>query len=243
MAVLKDSGERTAFGSGAVRDMGTGKGMMDKFPLSCLSMQYARKANRAETAEKAKLYEQASQVFMLIDKFLYSLQTDYLYDAIEVFYSMRGWSLETATIEVSKHFEDGAVKYGPHNWTKGIPLSSYINSGCRHMVQWIDEDTTDPHDRAFVWNMLCAIWTVDHRPECIDTPMHKWDCVTPYTGFDFERSSALVSCPDTISSAADCANSYDPSAPACPDGATACTAAIFSTPTTIAETDYPAERI
>lgn len=34
--MIKDSGERTKFGTGAVRDMHAGKGRMDLLPLSAL---------------------------------------------------------------------------------------------------------------------------------------------------------------------------------------------------------------
>ncbi len=33
----------------------------------------------------------------------------------------------------------------------------------------------EPHDRAFVWNMLGAIWTHKHHPELIDLPFAKKD--------------------------------------------------------------------
>ena len=34
----------------------------------------------------------------------------------------------------------------------------------RRKVRVLDE----PHDRAFVWNILCCAWTVIHKPEMID---------------------------------------------------------------------------
>lgn len=61
--VIKDSGERRAFESGAVRDMSAGKGRMDLLP----------------------------------------------------------WA---AIMEVAKHCENGAIKYGEHNVDKGIPTHS-----------------------------------------------------------------------------------------------------------------------
>ena len=179
MAVLKDSGDRTEFQSGAVRDLGEGKGRFDLVPLSVLS-------------EMFRLYskDDLAEVITNIDKFLYSLDKKYLYNALNGFCALRQWSIHGCALEVSKHFEDGANKSGTPNWEKGIPLHSFIDSAVRHLIQWDKHDMSDPHDRAFVWNIMCAIWTLDHRHEQVDTPHHSWDCKTPYTGFDQERSSA-----------------------------------------------------
>lgn len=59
--MIKDSGERTEFGTGAVRDMHSGKGRMDLLPWEAL-------------------------------------------------------------VEVSKHCEEGALKYGERNCEKGITI-------------------------------------------------------------------------------------------------------------------------
>ena len=61
-------------------------------------------------------------------------------------------------------------KYGDRNWEKGIPLHCYIDSGVRHYLKFLRGDTDEPHDRAFVWNMLGAIWTHKNKPELIDLP-------------------------------------------------------------------------
>lgn len=80
-----------------------------------------------------------------------------------------GWAL----IEVSKHFEDGAVKYGENNWTKGIPMSSFFDSAFRHMMSWKAGKTDEDHLRAACWNMLCALDTRERiklglLPESLD---------------------------------------------------------------------------
>jgi len=96
--ILPDSGKRSEFDTGAVRDAMEGKGMPSLLPIDAL---------RA----------------------------------------------------ASKRFEDGANKYGRDNWTKGIPLSRYIDSLYRHLWQFIEGDESEDHAGAIVWNAMCLVQT------------------------------------------------------------------------------------
>ena len=107
--VIKDSGERTTFSTGAQRDMHSGKGRMDLLP----------------------------------------------------------WA---AIIEVSKHCEAGALKYGVHNVDKGIPTSSLMDSAMRHAAKYLDGQEDEDHLLAAAWNLLWAIEMRCKKPECVDTP-------------------------------------------------------------------------
>ena len=109
METIKDSGERTEFASGAVRDMHDGKGRMDLLP----------------------------------------------------------WA---AIMEVSKHCEAGAKKYGEHNVDRGIPTSSLCDSGMRHLAKYLDGWTDENHLVAAAWNLLWALEMVVKHPECVNTP-------------------------------------------------------------------------
>jgi hypothetical protein len=60
------------------------------------------------------------------------------------------------------------VKYGENNWKKGMGLHYYLSSAVRHFLKFKRADTDEPHDRAFVWNLLCAAWTYIHMPELDD---------------------------------------------------------------------------
>ncbi len=50
----------------------------------------------------------------------------------------------SALLRLARHYESGAVKYGDRNWEKGIPISSFVDSGMRHLLKymagWEDED-------------------------------------------------------------------------------------------------------
>ena len=95
---------------------------------------------------------------------------EFLINAIETFAKLEFESINHLILEVSMHYKQGAEKYGERNWEKGIPLHSFIDSGVRHFLKHIDGQTDERHDRAFVWNMLGAIWTMEHKPEMIDIP-------------------------------------------------------------------------
>lgn len=144
-SAIKDSGDRTQFSTGAVRDMREGKGRCD---LMCLDVVARILANHT---------------LVSIASFQKSGQVDYLYDTLK--YGAMFGTPEDMFLEVAKHFEDGAKKYGPDNWRKGIPVNCYIDSAVRHYLKFLRGDTDERHDRAFVWNILCCIWTVENMPE------------------------------------------------------------------------------
>lgn len=75
-----------------------------------------------------------------------------------------------AIIEVSKHCEAGALKYGTHNVDKGIPTSSLMDSAMRHAAKYLDGQEDEDHLLAAAWNILWAIEMRCKKPECVDTP-------------------------------------------------------------------------
>lgn len=76
----------------------------------------------------------------------------------------------TAIMEVSKHCERGAVKYGEHNVDKGIPVHSFIDSAARHLGKYIEGWVDEPHLVAAAWNLLWAIQMEIKKPELKDVP-------------------------------------------------------------------------
>jgi hypothetical protein len=156
--MIKDSGTRREFDTGAVRDIQEGKGRCDLMPLGVV----------AECYSKYCPDECLGGVFAEIHLFVKTGLIDHLYGVLDDFADLVGWSFATMFLEVSKHFEEGAKKYGEHNWQKGIPTHCYIDSAVRHYLKWLRGDEDEPHDRAFVWNILCCIWTCVHKPELND---------------------------------------------------------------------------
>ena len=105
--MIKDSGDRTEFETGAKRDMHAGKGRMDLLP----------------------------------------------------------WY---GIMEVSKHCEEGALKYGEHNVDKGIPLHSLLDSASRHLAKYMIGMDDEDHLRAACWNLLWALNQRVTHPELDD---------------------------------------------------------------------------
>lgn len=155
VSMIKDSGTRREFETGAVRDIQEGKGRCDLMPLDVVS----RCIYTHKTGDK---------ILMAISEFIKENKTGFLYYCLDVFANYQNADLTTMFLEVSKHFEEGAKKYGENNWQKGIPTHCYIDSAVRHYLKYLRGDNDEPHDRAFVWNILCCIWTCIHKPELND---------------------------------------------------------------------------
>ena len=109
---IKDSGERTTFESGAVRDMHEGKGAMASLP----------------------------------------------------------WE---AVLRLSKHYEAGAIKYKRWNYRLGIPVSSFIDSACRHLAKYQCGCDDEDHLAAAAFNILGAMLMENTMPEMVDLPMRE----------------------------------------------------------------------
>ena len=145
--MILDSGNRTKFKTGAVRDIQEGKGRCDLLPLyevgvlvkSCLPVQLAQ--------------------------FMKSGAVIDIYTAVHIFIAELNINSCEAMLDLAKHYEDGCLKYGERNWEKGIPVERYIDSAVRHYLKWRAGKTDERHDRAVLWNLLCASWTVNNKPE------------------------------------------------------------------------------
>ena len=153
--MILDSGDRTEFESGAVRDMQKGKGRCDLLPLTVVSMIFGNSPKQLNVLTRIENFQSTGNITHLIL-------------ALECFTDDYGWDNSTMFLEVAKHFEEGAEKYGDNNWRKGLPVKNYINSAIRHYLKCLRGDQDESHDRAFCWNIICAIWTCINIPELND---------------------------------------------------------------------------
>lgn len=62
-------------------------------------------------------------------------------------------------LRLAQHYENGAVKYADRNWEKGIPLGRFLDSAERHLNMLKDDDRSEDHLAAVLWNIAGYIWT------------------------------------------------------------------------------------
>lgn len=146
---IKDSGERQEFSTGAVRDVQVDKGRCDLMPLDIVSEFMVMKPEKDYLSYIADFQETENY--------------ESLIGAAASFADKYFADRETAVLEYAIQLENGAIKYGPRNWQKGIPLDRYVDSGIRHYMKHLRGDDDERHDRAALWNMLCGAWTRKHH--------------------------------------------------------------------------------
>lgn len=84
-----------------------------------------------------------------------------------------------ALLRLSKHMEAGSDAHGERNWEKGLPMSSFLDSAIRHLFKYMDGETDEDHLAAAAWNVTCAMWTEEKRPEMQNIPSRKYDMEDP----------------------------------------------------------------
>ena len=148
---IKDSGRRRTFETGAVRDIAEGKGRCDVMPLFDIGNTFDDNILRliGSYVEHGNLSNLELAARLFVENELTENSHDVLLD-LAVFY------------------EKGLLKYGEGNWTLGIPLHCFIDSGVRHYLKYMAGRTDEPHDLAFLWNIFGAMWTHRNKPEMID---------------------------------------------------------------------------
>lgn len=155
--MIKDSGARVEFETGAVRDIREGKGRCDLMPLDVMADCFSG------------VDEESYYVLRALNDFKENHDTSFLYSIlVHQACNREKGVLAEMFLDVAHHFEEGAKKYGENNWQKGIPVHCYLDSAVRHYLKHVRGDEDEPHYRAFIWNLLCCIWTCEHYPELID---------------------------------------------------------------------------
>ena len=71
---------------------------------------------------------------------------------------------------LAQHCERGATHYGERNVDMGIPQSSLMDSGIRHLSKYIQGDAEPHHLVAALWNIAWACEQELKRSELIDLP-------------------------------------------------------------------------
>ena len=119
--MIQDSGERRKFDSGAVRDIQEGKGRMDLLPLNQIS-EFIEYYNTTVTFTYGS-------AFSFIKAYINTRNCCAIYACIKQFMDEINLSLYDMIIELSKHYEEGALKYEDRNWEKAFPCIALLIPG------------------------------------------------------------------------------------------------------------------
>lgn len=158
MTDIKDSGNRTDFANGAVREIREENGRCDLLPLKQVAMLF----------ENDYIVKTALEG---IDDYIYNGKKDGIISALKSFCKVKYRdSIPEMILAVSHHYKDALSKYPERNWEKGLPTHSFVDSGVRHLLKIARGDQDEPHNNAFVWNMLGILWNDEHHPELVDMP-------------------------------------------------------------------------
>lgn len=158
MTDIKDSGNRTDFANGAVREIREENGRCDLLPIKQVAMLF----------ENDYIVKTALEG---IDDYIYNGKKDGIISALKSFCKVKYRdSIPEMILAVSHHYKDALSKYPERNWEKGLPTHSFVDSGVRHLLKIARGDQDEPHNNAFVWNMLGILWNDEHHPELVDMP-------------------------------------------------------------------------
>lgn len=169
---IKQTGEPVVYGDGAIRNTKEGKGRYDLIPIEPMSSIMDVYHDKNFITEIDAISNEDEFVVCLYNyainrKFAYAIILLCLGNDIHGI----GWHIYSDEIGeyfasmieyLAEHFEKGAKIYGEHNCEKGIPLESFIDSGLRHMTQYINVsgDREENHWIAAIWNFWMAEWTM-----------------------------------------------------------------------------------
>ena len=169
--IIKDSGNRRDFPTGARRDRASGKGLPTL--ISPIFAQTFIKYNKGAVKDcptmtnyRHCLLAAISGTFRLLEGIIdtdleYAIASDIM-GAMKLQNTPDKPFAEIYPIffqKLAKQLELGAEKYGERNWEKGMPLIEYLNSLLRHLLQWYDGDEDEPHDAAAAFNIMCYCHT------------------------------------------------------------------------------------
>jgi hypothetical protein len=187
---LKDSGERTTFGSGATRELSEDKGRCDLLPVDIVAGIYLREYERGRLSPNYNMDDHILCILNAYEDVIHKGNYERLYDMLIWFINHRyNGDFSEAFMQISHQYKDGASKYAERNWELGMPVHSFMDSSYRHILKYIRNDQDEPHDRAFMWNIIGAIWTIKHRPKFNDLPCETVGYVYPEIECDMNMCS------------------------------------------------------
>jgi hypothetical protein len=184
MAEIKVTGTPLTYGDGATRNTKEGKGRFDLIPpepmefiinrLDDIGSSINDKTNPYMNDE-FDVYRRAMRIHnsfgileneidniadVIISLIMYKSGYAECYVSHKLLYDNCSKEFFKTMKELAVHFENGAKIYGEHNCEKGIPKWSFIDSGLRHLTQFLNGEDDENHYIAAIWNLWMLMWTV-----------------------------------------------------------------------------------
>lgn len=78
-----------------------------------------------------------------------------------------------AILRLSRHYQAGAKRYKRWNYRLGIPVSSFVDSACRHLAKYQCGCDDEDHLAAAAFNILGAMLMEETMPEMVDLPLRE----------------------------------------------------------------------
>ena len=193
MSEIKVTGTPMTYGDGATRNTKEGKGRFDLIPPEPMEFIDKRIGEICSSNgvfeymnDELDVYRRAMRIHKSFG--ILPNEIDNIADAIisiiiythdrcagmyhdrNILFTEFSKSFMSTMKELAVHFEKGAKIYGEHNCEKGIPKWSFIDSGLRHLTQFLNGEDDENHYIAAIWNFWMLLWTViKERTEFDDT--------------------------------------------------------------------------
>ena len=101
-------------------------------------------------------------------------------------------------MDLSKHCEAGAAKYGERNIDQGSPLHSLLSSGGRHLAKYIQGEQDEDHLVAACWNLMWALQQRTTHPELNNLPWSEYYVPVGPKQTEQDNSSSERVVPDNL---------------------------------------------
>jgi hypothetical protein len=185
MVEIKDSGNRTDLGTGAVKDVASGKGKPHLIPPRELALIINGKHNDKDVLDEFYLFKKTRN-------------EEHLVNAICSFVKQNTNKTIAEFIkdDLAKHYEGSVIKDPKRHFEREIPLHCHINSALRNYLQIIDgvkANNNKPDENfasSFVYNVINIMWTIQNRKDLIDETSFELFAKDDKTK-SFEKTSAL----------------------------------------------------
>ena len=74
---------------------------------------------------------------------------------------------------LAETYGEGALKYGDHNWEKGINIKNLLQHSIAHIYQYLDGDASEDHMGHAAWGLFTVMHMEEKLPNMQDVPSRR----------------------------------------------------------------------